>query len=171
MPLSAFRSSAETLPGRTGGRYATRAGVVTLVYAAAFGLPAPWVGDFLQREGRLPSFFGLFDMYGGPWSDTMPPDAFRDRLYAFLGMTGLVAGTGWLLLRRSRTGGVLNLALLPVEAVFWTGFALPIPWLVGAARVGLVALAWRELGHPDLEGAVGSQVSGIRPDPRGGNTT
>jgi hypothetical protein len=36
-------------------------------------------------------------------------------------------------------------ALLPVEAVFWVGFALPIPWLLGVARVVLMALAWRSL--------------------------
>lgn len=43
---------------------------------------------------------------------------------------------------------MLNLALLPAEAVFWLGFALPVPWLFGVARVALVALAW-----PELEGS------------------
>jgi hypothetical protein len=35
--------------------------------------------------------------------------------------------------------------LLPVEAAFWNGFALPVPWLVGTARLVLLALAWRSL--------------------------
>jgi hypothetical protein len=28
---------------------------------------------------------------------------------------------------------VVGLSLLPIEAVYWLGFALPIPWLLGAA--------------------------------------
>ena len=39
----------------------------------------------------------------------------------------------------------MNLAMLPVEAVFWRGFALPIPVAVGAARAALVIAAWRRL--------------------------
>jgi hypothetical protein len=45
----------------------------------------------------------------------------------------------------SRSGAILSLALLPVEGVFWVGFALPIPWLVGVARVVLIVIAWRSL--------------------------
>ena len=41
---------------------------------------------------------------------------------------------------------VLALALLPIEVVFWVGFALPIPWLIGVARVAYIALAWKALG-------------------------
>ena len=44
-----------------------------------------------------------------------------------------------------KAGAVLNLGLLPVEAVFWIGFALPVPSLFGIARVALVSLAWPEL--------------------------
>jgi hypothetical protein len=39
----------------------------------------------------------------------------------------------------------LNLVLLPIEAMFWLGFALPIPWLFGIARTTLIPLAWRSL--------------------------
>jgi hypothetical protein len=38
-------------------------------------------------------------------------------------------------------GAVLNLGLLPVEAVFWIGFALPVPWLFGIARAEPVNLS------------------------------
>jgi hypothetical protein len=41
---------------------------------------------------------------------------------------------------------VLALALLPIEAVFWVGFALPMQWLIGVARVAYIALAWKALG-------------------------
>ena len=118
---------------------------VTLAYAAGFGLSTIPVALHLQETGRLPSFFGQFDMYGGPWFGTLPPDQFRERLMAFLGVTAAAGATGMALLRWPRAGGAANLALLPVEAVFWTGFALPIPWLLGAARVALVIRSWRQL--------------------------
>ena len=37
---------------------------------------------------------------------------------------------------------LLGLIVLPVEAAFWLGFALPFPWLTGIARAALLALAW-----------------------------
>ena len=40
-------------------------------------------------------------------------------------------------------GAVVNLALLPVEAVFWVGFALPFPWLIGIARAAVIASSWQ----------------------------
>ena len=52
---------------------------------------------------------------------------------------------GWLVWNGSRAGAMLSLALLPVEAVFWLGFALPIPWMFGVARVAFLALAWKSL--------------------------
>ena len=44
------------------------AGLVTWAYAAMFGVPAVPVAIFLAEKGRLPSLWGLFDMYAGPWS-------------------------------------------------------------------------------------------------------
>jgi hypothetical protein len=35
--------------------------------------------------------------------------------------------------------------LLKRGSLPWLGFALPIPWLLGAARVALVAAAWKRL--------------------------
>ena len=40
---------------------------------------------------------------------------------------------------------MLALVLLPIEAVFRVGFALPIPWLIGVARVAYTALVGRLL--------------------------
>jgi hypothetical protein len=128
---------------------ARAAAVLTWIYAACFGLPAIPVSIYLLRQGRLPSFMGLFDMYGGPWSARFEPGTFVALLAAFLVVTGLAAWSAWWLWRGRKVGALLNLALLPVEATFWLGFALPLPWLVGAARVVLLAIAWRSLaeGH------------------------
>jgi hypothetical protein len=65
---------------------------------------------------------------------------------AFLVVTLIAAWAAWLVWDESKVGAVLALVLLPVEVVFWVGFALPIPWLIGVARVAFLALAWNSLG-------------------------
>jgi hypothetical protein len=122
------------------------AAVVTWIYSAGFGIPAIPVGVYLLNKGRLPTFFNLFDMYGGPWMSRVEPRTFTALLAAFSGVCALNAWSGWLLWRGRKAGAVLNLALLPIEAVFWLGFALPFPWLCGAARVVLVGASWQSLG-------------------------
>lgn len=128
------------------GPTARAAAIVTWAYAAGFGLAAPPVAVYLIREGHLPSFLGLFDCYAGPWSESTDQRTFVVLLLAFLGINAVAAWSGWLIWRGRRSGAVLNLALLPVEAIFWVGFALPIPWLCGAVRAGLLAAAWKSLG-------------------------
>jgi len=63
-----------------------------------------------------------------------------------------------------KIGAVLNLAILQFEAVFWIGFALPLPWLTGVARVAIVAGAWKSLsgsGKSHRAHAVGAQGTGV----------
>ena len=122
---------------------ARAAAILTWVYAAGFGVPAVPVAIYLNERGTLPEFMGLFPMYGGPWSSRFPDDTVVLLLIAFLLVALIVALSARLVWKGSRAGLILNLSLLPVEAVFWIGFALPIPWVVGVARVGLVASAWK----------------------------
>jgi hypothetical protein len=126
-------------------RSAHIAAVVTWLYAAGFGLATIPVAVYLRERGKLPTFIGLFEMYGGPWSARVTNATFTVLLLAFLVVSLVTAWSAWLVWNGSRSGAVLNLILLPVEAVFWIGFALPIPWLLGAARVVLIALAWKSL--------------------------
>ncbi len=120
---------------------------VTWAYAAMFGAPAVPVAIFLAEKGRLPSLWGLFDMYAGPWSSRFADDRVVALLRVYSGVVLAAVLSGWLLWKGRKAGAVLNLGLLPVEAVFWVGFALPIPWLFGIARVALVSLAWQELSR------------------------
>jgi hypothetical protein len=39
----------------------------------------------------------------------------------------------------------MTLALLPIDVVFWVGFAVPFPPLIGIARLGLLAAGWSAL--------------------------
>lgn len=125
---------------------ARAAAVVTWIYAAGFGIPAIPVGVYLLTRGRLPTFFDLFEMYGGPWFSRVKPETFVALLAVFFGVSALNAWSGWLLWRGRRAGGVLNLSLLPLEAVFWVGFALPFPPVAGVARLVLIAASWPSLG-------------------------
>jgi len=123
------------------------AAVVTWTYAAMFGIPAVPVAIFLAEKGRLPSLWGLFDMYAGPWSSRPADDHTVGRLLMYSGVVLATSFSGWLLWDRRKVGAVMNLGLLPVEAIFWVGFALPVPWLFGTARVALVVLSWPELSR------------------------
>jgi hypothetical protein len=123
------------------------AAIVTWVYAAGFGLSAIPVAVYLRQRGRLPTFFDMFEMYGGPWSGRVSHGTFEVLLIAFLLVMLVVAWSAWLVWSGSKTGAILALALLPIEIVFWIGFALPIPWLLGAARVILLLLGWKALSR------------------------
>jgi len=119
------------------------AAVLTWAYAAGFGIPVAYVAPHLVREGTLPTFLGMFPMYGGPWSSRVGTRTFVTLLISFAVVTMAAAFAGWLVWQGSRTGAVLSLSLLPIEAVFWIGFALPIPWAFGVARVALLAVGWK----------------------------
>ena len=84
-------------------------------------------------------------MYGGPWSSRVETGTLALLLFAFLLATLVAAWAAWLVRNGSKAGVLLSLVLLPLEAVFWLGFALPFPWLIGVARATLLVLAWRSL--------------------------
>ena len=119
---------------------------LTWLYAAGFGGATVPVAAYLRRRGRLPTFFGMFEMYGGPWSRRSHQHNFVWLLMAFLLTTASAAWAAWLVWHASSTGAILTLVLLPVEASFWFGFDLPIPKAIGVARVILLAIGWSSLG-------------------------
>jgi len=124
---------------------AKAAAAVTWVYAACFGLPAVPVAVYLLQTGRLPWLFDAFPMYGGPWYDSGGPERFAAQLGAFFVVLLVVSWGGWLLWRGLRAGAVVVIATIPLEALFWYGFALPFPPLLALARVVLVIAAWPRL--------------------------
>ena len=132
--------------------------VLTWAYAAGFGLPTVPVSVYLLRHGSLPWFGDLFPMYGGPWSGRLGNDQFAGVLVSYLGLMAVVARGAGQVRHGSRRGAVLSAGLLPVEAVFWRGFALPIPWVLGAARVALLVAAWRQLRGPQPASANSKEI-------------
>ncbi len=128
---------------------ARAAAIITWGYAAAFGLPTIPVALYLAQRGLLPTFLDLFPMYGGPWSESVNDPTLITLLVGYLLVTALAAWSAVQVHQGSRRGAVVNLALVPIEAIFWIGFALPLPWLIGAARLFLLALSWSDLSSPE----------------------
>lgn len=113
--------------------------------AIGFGAPAPFVASFLLGERRLPTFMGLFPMYGGGLYGRWSPEVFAVLLGLFAAVSALELFAAVLLWNAEPLGALLTLALLPVEIIFWAGFALPIPPLIGLVRIALLWVGWSSL--------------------------
>jgi hypothetical protein len=121
------------------------AAVLMWLVAAGFGIPAPFVASHFLRERTLPSFMNLFPMYGGGLFERFSPEVFAVLLGLFTALCALEAYAGWLVWSGERLGALITLALLPVEVVFWAGFAVPFPPLIAIARLVLLGVGWSAL--------------------------
>ena len=121
------------------------AAALTVLTALGFALPAPWVIERLRRTGALPTFFGMFPMYGGPAFARVSHTTFSVLLASFAVVLALDVVAGWLMWRGDRAGAVLTLAPVPVEAAYWAAFALPIPPMMAVVRIVLIVVGWRAL--------------------------
>jgi hypothetical protein len=97
------------------------------------------------RAGRdIPMVLG-FPAYGrGPFEahgirSTVP------LLAGFLVVCVMEGLAGWLLWGEHRSGAILAIAVLPLGAVYWWGFALPIPPVLALVRTALIVAAWHDL--------------------------
>jgi hypothetical protein len=107
------------------------------VTGLGFGLPGVYGIEHLARKGTIARILG-FPAYGeGPF-ERVGIKTSVPLLSAFVGVCAAECLAGALLWRGRRSGAVLSLALLPVECVFWIGFALPIPPMFVAVRTGSV---------------------------------
>jgi hypothetical protein len=108
---------------------------------AVTGVPAPFVADHLLRERALPIIVGIRS-FGGGFFEPLAPEVFAALLWVFAALSVPLIVSGWLLWQRRGAGVVIGLGLLPIEAVFWLGFALPGPLVLGIARLALLVNAW-----------------------------
>ena len=131
---------------RSGARRAWRgAAVVSLVLGIGFGVPCAVGLVHLARTGEVWQFLGFPTYGGGPFekvgiATTVPLMA--TFLFVCLAET-VLAGLLW---TDHPVAGRMSHALLPVELVFWIGFALPVGPPLGLARSGLVVLAAASAG-------------------------
>jgi hypothetical protein len=115
----------------------------TAIGFSAFIVP---VALYLLAHRELPHVFGQ-PAFSGPLART-GVETLVVVLAAFLVVCVLEAIAGWLIWKGRRGGGVLGVALLPIAAIFWVGFELPIPPLIGLARAAIVIANWRLLENP-----------------------
>jgi hypothetical protein len=114
--------------------------------AAGFGLSVIPVARYLVIHGELPIVPMLgFRAFGGGFFERFDTVPFVWLLAAFFAVCAGEAVAGWLLWSGARSGGILGLALLPLGAIFWWGFALPIPPIVALVRTVLVIVGWGSL--------------------------
>ena len=129
-----------------------------------FCLPA--IRNLLIGRGIL-YIMGLPTYGKGPFEDVGIPTTVP-LLVAFLLVCMLESVAGVLLWRGYKGGAMLALALLPAGAIFWWGFALPLPPLFALVRTSLIVLGWQSLRHPMVRPPVENTLPGMA-QPNGGN--
>jgi hypothetical protein len=120
------------------------AAVLFWIMAVGFGLPCLLAIRNLLTGRDLPVILG-FRAYGGGPFERVGIQTTVTLLVAFLLVCILEGVAGGLLWGDRKAGAILALALLPVGAVFWWGFALPIPPISAVVRTILILLSWRSL--------------------------
>jgi hypothetical protein len=133
IPASRQRSGATTL-----------AAILYCWFGLAFLVSSMLIAVYTLRNGRLPVVFGI-DMMAGPFSE-------RFGVYGAI-MAALPWGVvnvlemlaGYWLWRSRKPGGMLALVLLPLGAIFWIGYALPVMVVIGPLRVLLLVWGWKTL--------------------------
>jgi len=118
---------------------------LTCLVAAGFGAPTPYAATHLLRHGKLPTFLGMFPMYGGGFFTRTSHPVFVILLALFAMVCTADCFAGWLAWNGLRVGAWLMIALVPLEAVFWIGFALPIPPILAVVRFALLIAGWASL--------------------------
>jgi hypothetical protein len=116
------------------------AALLAWVLGLGFGLPcvyAIWYFAHHQIWTLLE-----FPTYGGGPFDDIRIKTSVPLLVAFLLVCMAEVVLGWMLWRDKRAGLVFALLLLPIEFVFWWGFALPFGLVLGLPRTALVLMAW-----------------------------
>ena len=120
------------------------AAILNWIVAVGFGVFCfPAIRNLLIGRD-IPIVMG-FPAYGrGPFERAGIPTTVP-LLAAFLLVCILEAVAGVLLWGGYKSGGVLALVLVPVGAIFWWGFALPIPPILALVWTILILMNWQAL--------------------------
>ena len=115
------------------------ASVLSWLLGLGFGLPGIYGLWYFAHRHQVWSFLG-FPTYGkGPFTkigiETSTP-----LLGIFVLLCVAEAVVGWVLWQLPSAGGKFALLILPLELIFWIGFALPYGLILGIARTILVVV-------------------------------
>ena len=108
------------------------------VAGLGFGIPGAYGLWHLARQGEVWTFLG-FPTYGeGLFKTRLGLETTTWLLACFLAVCALEIVAGVLLWQGEPASRTFALALLPLEFVFWIGFALPWGPVLGLARTGFI---------------------------------
>ena len=120
------------------------ASVLAWISGLGFGLPGIYGIWHLNNRGSIATFMG-FPTYGNGVFENFGVKTSVPLLAAFVVVCSAECVAGWLLWGSQQAGAILSLVLLPIGLVFWIGFSLPIPPILGLARTVLVLANWSSL--------------------------
>ena len=115
------------------------AAVCSIVLGLGFGIPALAGTVHFARTGEVWTLFG-FPTYGGGPFERISLTTSVPLLIAFTLVCAAEVGVGVLLLLDVPHASTFAHLLLPIELVFWVGFALPFGPPLGIARSVLLLL-------------------------------
>lgn len=116
------------------------AGSLSLLLGLGFGLPCLFGALHFARTGAVWTFLGFPTYGGGPFERVGLPTS-TPLLLAFLVVCAAEVAVGLMLWWDAPHAATLSHALLPLELVFWIGFALPFGPPLGLARTVLLLVA------------------------------
>jgi hypothetical protein len=101
-----------------------------------------WIRNRALRTVETP--IGQIRGFAGPF-EALGIDVMIGALVLFYIINLLGIPAGYWLWKSQRKGGILAISLLALSAIFWWGFALPFPPVVGLLLAGLLAAGWKSL--------------------------
>ncbi len=121
----------------------TAASIVCFVFGVGWSVGSIPTIVYVIRNRSLP-MIGPIRAMSGPF-EALGIDAMIVLALLFLGINLLHILAGTWLWQSRRKGGSLEIGLLVLSTVFWFGFALPFPPIVGLLEAGLLAAGWKSL--------------------------
>ncbi len=115
------------------------AALCSIVAGLGIGIPCALGIRHFARTGEVWTFMGFSTYGGGPFERWGLQTSVR-LLTAFLAVCIAEVVVGVMIWADAPGATILSIALLPIEFVFWAGFALPFGPFMGIARTALVLL-------------------------------
>jgi hypothetical protein len=120
------------------------AALLAWIQGLGFGVPCVMAIRSLLAGKGIAYLMG-FPTYGNGPFERRGVHSTPALISGFLFVCALECVAGVLLWNGHKAGAVLALALLPLGAIYWWGFALPIPPMFAVARTIAILVAWRAL--------------------------
>jgi hypothetical protein len=125
----------------------TAASILCFVFGVGWTIGAPRSIVYMIRNRTLRVIetpIGQIRGMAGPF-EALGMDAMILLALLFLAINVVYILAGYWLWKSQRKGGILAISLLALSVIFWWGFALPFPPVVGLLLAGLLAAGWKSL--------------------------